>query len=285
MRKRTILFGMLALLLLAALFPSGAFAESGVTEDVFYLERDGQRLFGKLYLPSRETQPLPLVILSHGLGSDHRIMEPYAHYFADSGIAACVFDYIGGSEESLSDGSMTEMSVLTEAADLNCVLDHFLGDSRFSEDEIFLFGGSQGGFISAYVAGQRSEDVAGLTLLYPAFNLQETALALVPEDGKIPDTAVIGKHTVGSVYIRDMMDFDIYEMLSRYTGPALLFHGTDDKYVPMAYVQRAAKELDAELIVVEGAGHGFTGEDRDTVAQTAVAFVRNAQARSGMQAA
>ena len=62
--------------------------------------------------------PLPLVILSHGLGSNHHIMEPYAEFFSDSGIAAFVFDYIGGSEESLSDGNMKDMSVLAEAADI-----------------------------------------------------------------------------------------------------------------------------------------------------------------------
>ena len=51
-----------------------------------------------------------------------------------------MFDYIGGSEESRSDGSMTEKSVLTEAEDLSCILDSFRSDGRFPADEIFLFG-------------------------------------------------------------------------------------------------------------------------------------------------
>ena len=146
-----------------------------------WLERDGQKIYGKLFLPEETDAPLPLVILSHGLGSDHRIMEPYAESFAENGFAAFVFDYIGGSEESMSDGNMTGMSVLTEAEDLTCILQSFRSDSRFSEDEIFLFGGSQGGFISAYAAGKHPDEIAGLVLLYPAFNLQDICRKLVSD--------------------------------------------------------------------------------------------------------
>ena len=41
-------------------------------------------------------------------GNPDEIMEPYAEIFAENGSAACVVDYIGGSENSLSDGSMEE---------------------------------------------------------------------------------------------------------------------------------------------------------------------------------
>lgn len=50
----------------------------------------------EIFIPeTHHIKPLPLVILSHGLGSDHRIMEPYAESFAENGFAAYVFDYIG----------------------------------------------------------------------------------------------------------------------------------------------------------------------------------------------
>ena len=105
-----------------------------------------------------------------------------------------VFDYIGGSEESMSDGSMSEMSVLTEAEDLSFILETFRSDSRFSADEIFLFGGSQGGFISAYAAGEHPDEIAGLVLLYPAFNLQDICRTLASDAAGIPDSAVIRQH-------------------------------------------------------------------------------------------
>ena len=271
------------LILLAVLLSAcaGVFAETGtggVSTEILWLEKDGKKIYGKLYQPEDAVFPLPLLILSHGLGSDHTIMEPYAELFAENGFAAFVFDYIGGSENSLSDGSMTEMSVLTEAEDLDCILDHFIGDVRFLRDEIYLFGGSQGGFISSYVAGKRPADTAGLILLYPAFNLQEISRSMVAQDGAVPDTAVIGEHTVGSIYLKDMMGFDIYEVLRQYTGPVLIFHGTADPYVPMDYARRAADELpDARLVVMEGAGHGFDGEDRIRVVQDTTELIENAQ--------
>ena len=249
-------------------------ASSVITENR-WLERDGQKIYGKLFLPEETDAPLPLVILSHGLGSDHRIMEPYAENFAENGFAAFVFDYIGGSEESMSDGNMTGMSVLTEAEDLSCILESFRSDSRFSEDEIFLFGGSQGGFISAYAAGKHPDEIAGLVLLYPAFNLQDICRTLVSDADEIPDSVVIGEHTVGSLYIRDMLTFDIYEVLRQYPGPVLLFHGTADPYVPLEYTQRAGQVLaDARVVIIEGAEHGFDGEDRNRVEREAVAFVQ-----------
>ncbi len=244
----------LVLIFLMTLFSGIVFAGTGkVTTEDSYTMRGDLSIFGRLYLPEDAQTPLPLVILLHGLGSNHEIMEPYAQSFAENGIAAFVFDFIGGSEVSLSDGSMTQMSVLTEAEDLSCILDRFREDSRFTQDEIFLFGGSQGGFISAYVAGKRPEDVAGLVMLYPAFNLQDISSALISESGEIPETAQIATHTVGSIYLKDIQSFDIYEVLSNYSGAALLFHGTADPLVPLEYSERALEMLeDAELVIVEG---------------------------------
>ena len=265
------------LLLLALVCSPSALAEpakdaAGIVEERCF-ERNGQKIYGKLYLPEDAAYPLPLMILSHGLGSNHHKMEPYAERFAENGLAAYVFDYIGGSEESKSDGVMTEMSILTEAEDLCFILDRFGTDSRFERDRVFLFGGSQGGFVSSYVAGIRPEAVAGLIALYPAFNLQDICRELA-SGGDIPDSATIGSHTVGSVYIEDMLTFDIYDVMKQYTGPALLYHGTADKFVQVDYSRRALSALgDAELVIIEGAGHGFQGEDMTRVVVESLQFV------------
>ena len=122
-------------------------------------------------------------------------------------------------------------------------------------------------------------------MLYPAFNLQDICRGLVSDAGEIPDSAVIGEHTVGGIYIRDMLGFDIYEVLRQYPGPVLLFHGTADPYVPLAYTQRAARVLaDARTIIIEGAGHGFNGEDRERAARESAAFMQEILTKAGSDA-
>ena len=93
---------------------------------------------------------------------------------------------------------------------------------------------------------------------------------------------MIGEHTVGGIYIRDMLTFDIYEVLRQYPGPVLLFHGTADLYVPLAYTQRADQVLaDARTVIIGGAGHGFNGEDRNRVERESVEFVQGIMMKTG----
>ncbi|MBE5775789.1 MAG: alpha/beta hydrolase [Clostridiales bacterium] len=125
-------------------------------------------LYGVLH-----TQSSCLLILSHGFGGSHTNHQDYADFFLSKGMSVFNLDFCGGGLESKSDGSMLEMTVLTEAADLNAVIDHFKNDPRFTK--LFLMGFSQGGFVSSYVAAQRPEDVAGLVLEYPAYVLQDDA--------------------------------------------------------------------------------------------------------------
>lgn len=270
--------GLLILLILLALLPAAS-AGGEAAEALSYrveecsLERDSMHLFGELYLPEGAEGPLPLVILCHGLGSNHEKMVPYAEFFAENDTAAYVFDFIGGSEVSRSDGKMTEMSVLTEAEDLDAVIDYFRGDERFAEGKLFLFGGSQGGMICLYTAGKRPGDIAGLVALYPALNLQD--ICRQDTANGVPDTVQIRNHIVGSVYLKDMLTFDIYEVMKNYTGPVLLMHGTADPMVPVSYAEKAAEVLsDAELIILEGAGHGFKGADLERAANDALRFIR-----------
>ena len=96
------------------------------------------KLYGILQLPGAET-PYPLIILSHGFGGSHAGNQDYADYFTSQGFATFNFDFCGGGFGSKSDGTMLEMSVLTEAADLNAVIDYFR--PRFPV--IFLWGASQ----------------------------------------------------------------------------------------------------------------------------------------------
>ena len=232
-------------------------------------------LWGELNLPEGAGKP-PLVILSHGFGGTHQGQQDYADYFLSRGLATYSFDYCGGGPGSRSDGTMLQMSVLTEAADLNAILDHFRGDGRFGR--LMLWGGSQGGFVSACVAAHRPEDVAAMALEYPAFVIQDDARRRAGENGGIPEREKVLGQTIGRKYSEDALSFDIYAVIGGYGGDVLILHGDRDSIVPLAYSRRAAEVYPAaELVVLPGQDHGLTGQARaEAMAREAAFFLAHA---------
>ena len=80
---------------------------------------------------------------------------------------------------------------------------------------------------------------------------------------------------IGRRYDEDAVAFDIYEVIGGYTGDALLLHGDCDGIVPLRYSRRAAEIYrSAELIVMPGQDHVFTGEARlEAMAREAAFFL------------
>ena len=257
MRKR-----MFPLLLLLLLLTGNAFAEVPMEEII--IQSPNGNVFGVLQLPEGKT-PAPLIILSHGFGGNHTLDLDSAAYFVSAGFATYNLDFCGGGFNSKSSGTMLDMSVLTEAADLNAVIDYFRNDGRISD--IYLWGASQGGFVSAYVAASRPDDIKAAVLEFPAIVLQDDSEARRQADGTFPETVSIMGVKVSRMYDEDATSFNLYDMLPQYPGPVLILHGDKDPIVPLRYSEKAAETFpDAQLIVYPGQGHGFTG----TAAQQAL---------------
>ena len=92
-----------------------------------YCVSDGQKIFGKLYIPDTKAKKYPAVILSHGFNSIGDDMADIALAFAENGFLAYTFDYCGGSTRSHSDGKTTDMSIISEQNDLKAVIDMISG--------------------------------------------------------------------------------------------------------------------------------------------------------------
>lgn len=237
--------------------------------------KNGERdIYGILYRPAGRKRRWPTVILSHGFGGCTGNCVPYAEIFAAHGFACYVFDFRGGGSASRSAGQTTEMSVLTEAADLDAVLSQIRALPCVDTRRVFLWGESQGGFVSAYVAAQRPNDVRGLILFYPAFVLQDAIRAQFPNPSDIPETAFIMDNWIGAVYAHDALSFDIYEVMGGYRGDVLIVHGDQDAMVPLSYSQRAQQVYaSAELKVIPGGCHGFW-DALDVPASMALDFLK-----------
>lgn len=241
-----------------------------------WVENDGQRIYGMAYVPEGVSQA-PLVILSHGLGTTHTMMIPYAQDLAENGYAAYVFDFRGGASDSQSDGDTTGMSVMTEASDLEAVIAAAQGWDFVDTSRIVLAGGSQGGMVSAVVATRHPDLPRALVLFFPAFSIVDDVHAAFSSEDEIPETySLFGWMTVGRNYATDVWDYDVYGQIGAYTGPVLIVHGDADEVVPVNYSEQAAEVYqDCELEVIPGAGHGFTGDAYDQSVRYALDFLRS----------
>ena len=227
-----------------------------------WVDNGGEQIYGVAYVPEGEGQK-PLVVFSHGLGNDHSAGAAYADVLASRGFAVYAFDFRGGSaSRNRSDGSSTSMSVMTEASDLEAVVEAAKGWDFVDPSAIVAVGESQGGCVSAVYAAEHAGELAGLVLLYPALSIPDDIHSQFASLADVPDTYGLfgGWMTVGRNYAADMWDYDVFARIGAYSGKVLVLHGGADSVVDVSYSERAAQMYpNCELHVISGAGHGFTG--------------------------
>lgn len=286
MKKKTILIigGIVALLLIISYVNYRHFVPKpvSVAEQTYQVEStvveipaNGHTLYGELLLPSDVSTPMPTVICCHGFGgSGQQFTKGVGMSLAKSGLAVYCFDFYGGNENSKSGGSMTEMSVFTEQEDLNAVIDAVLALESTDAENLFLLGESQGGFVSAITAAERQEDIRAMILFYPAFCIADDSKARYASLEQTPDTYEIMGKTVGRVYAEGLYDYDIDAHIAPYTAPVLILHGDKDKTVDLSYSEHAQGVYqNAELVVMSGQGHGFTGKQKTEATKLTYRFV------------
>lgn len=152
----------------------GAFA---VTKQTFELDRDRQTLQGTriarrfavdLYLPSGSTQPSPVVVISHGLGSSPIGFAYLGEHLASHGFAAVVVQHLGSDasrQEALLTGVLSSnvnpVDFVDRPLDITYTLDYL--ESRAQSDpalagrmnlqQVGVIGHSFGGYTALALAG------------------------------------------------------------------------------------------------------------------------------------
>ena len=236
--------------------------------------REGKKIYGELIVPRGNKDKWPTVVLCHGFGGNMEGERPYADYFAGKGIATFLFDFIGGGRDIKSDGSMLEMTVLTEAEDLKVVLGEVAGMPEVDEERIFLMGASQGGYVASIVAPEVQSMIRAMVNLYPGFVIPDDALKRMNAPGYDPEHIRVMGYEISHKYNVDATSFDGVERAAGYTGKVLMIHGTADSIVPITYSEKALEAYeDAELLRIPGAGHGFSGNDFEMAAAAAADFI------------
>lgn len=231
-------------------------------------------VYGTFYEPE-QTESFPVVIFSHGFNGSGEHFTRHAHLLSENGIGAVTFDFCGGSVTYKGDMKSTDMTVFTEKEDLEAVMDYVQGLKCVDQEKVFLFGASQGGFVTALTASERCGIPAGVLLLYPALCIPDDWDRAFPSLSDIPDTQELWGVTLGRNYFEAVHGLKIYEKIGGYQGPVLVMHGEDDPVVSADYSRRLSGVYhDFRLEVFEGEGHGFTEAGDARVAELTLDFVR-----------
>ena len=231
------------------------------SSEELHCKYDNKDIFGMLYTPDDGRKTHPVVILSHGYNSIGNDMKDTAMKLAENGIMTYTYDFCGGGNRTASSGDSTEMSILTEQDDLRHVIDMISALDSADTEQIYLYGESQGGFVSALTGAEMTDRIAGMFLIYPAFCIPDQWKAMDPEKMKEPFDFMGCK--LSKKFYDEIPDYDIYEHISKFTNPVKIYHGDKDPVVSISYAEKINETFpDSSLTVVEGAGHGFGGADR-----------------------
>lgn len=220
----------------------------GRTGDIVFYRPEGEGKF-------------PLVILSHGFNGHKSDFEITAKYYAANGIAAICHTFCGGSTRDESGFPTTGMTLFTEKEDLIAILEEVKTWECIDQNNIFLFGGSMGGMVSAMAAEEKSEDIKGLILLYPALCIADNWRDNFKSTEEIPEVYDLWGMNLGYEFFASIRDFHIEKELGKYEKPVLIMHGTEDAVVPFSYGEWASKYYkNARLEAFREEGHGFSAD-------------------------
>lgn len=256
----------------------------GVKNVCFY--RDGIRIRGQLFVPKGKG-PFPTVVLCSGMTASFTYYSDEAATFAQNGYAAIVFDFIGAVSGRVpgtgSGGELTDYSVLTEAKDLNVILDSLSALPKVDSEKVFLFGHSLGGTVATYVGCRRPEDIQGMMLVEPSYQFPDQLRNLADQKvggdlSLLPDTITDLGSVVGRIFFTDMYGLDIYRYMPDCSRDVLIFLGTQNALGAeyRSYFERAKECFpSAEVMDIEGADHNFQGEYGVKMVEQCLVFLRN----------
>lgn len=249
------------------------------TEMRMYVQHDDMTVFCKVFLPEGQKK-CPALIMAGGLRGPFSMYTDMAREMSKNGIAGIIFDFCGSVSPSKSSGSMTDMSIETEISDLLAVLDAVRGLPRVDADCVYLGGHSFGGLVAATASTKRPDDVKGLLLVEPSFQMPDEIRNLLPEGSEIPKV-MYTPIFCGADFLRTLRDMDAYAPLPDYPGKTVIFAGTVSPAIGAdqpQYLDRAAETFpDAELIFIPEADHGFTGDVRAVLIEQMKDFILEIQ--------
>lgn len=245
------------------------------TKKVVPINHHGRQIYGVSYMPNSKKN-VPTVIFSHGFNGTNVSFTMYGEYLATNGIGVYCYDFCGGSINSKSDLKTSEMTLFTEKEDLCAVIDAIKRWEHTDCDNIFLFGESQGGLVTALAAEEYAAEVKGIILLFPALCIADNWNAAFPARESIPDEHILWGVTLGRNFFDSIHGYDVFEHIGTFHKNVLIFHGDQDEIVPLEYGERAGRFYPhARMEIFQGEGHGFSEAGNKRALEMTYEFIRS----------
>lgn len=241
------------------------------------ISHHGRNISGTLYLPQiPQNEKCPVVVFNHGFNGSSGDFDHYATALAQNGAVAFTFDFCGGALHSKSDMPTSEMTVFTEKDDLYAVLDTIESWDFIDGGNIFLFGASMGGLVAVLTAEERTDDIKGLILQYPALCVADDWNRQFPEIDSIPEVHNVWGVPLGRDFFETLHGFHIFEHIGKYPGKVLIMHGDKDNIVPLTYSLKADKLYrDSRLEIFHNEGHGFSSDGNNRLVKLLTNFLKD----------
>lgn len=242
---------------------------------------NGNRAVSVTYYTPDHMDEYPVVLLSHGYNGHQTDFEKTCEYYSKTGIACAALTFCGGSTRDISGYPSTEMTLFTEKEDLLALFEYVNNDPKVIKDQIFLFGGSQGGLISALTAAELTDKIAGLILLYPAFMIADNWRETFSDINDIPEKVEFWGLTLGRKFFVDMRDLQVYDVIGKYEGPVLILQGSEDEIATTGTANKgAACYKNCRLEVFTGEPHGFSEDGNRRMEAMMLYFIHEIIGRS-----
>lgn len=230
---------------------------------------------GILYLPKKEGK-FPIVVFSHGYNGFKMDFDETAKYLAERGIASVCYTFCGGSTRDISGMPTTNMTIFSEVENLETILAYVKGLEQVDVNNIFTFGGSQGGLVTALTCDNRSDEVRGMMLLFPAFCIPDNWTERYADKADIPAELEFWGMKLGHDFFASIHGYDVFSKVGKYKNNVLVMHGDQDPIVGLGYSEKIEKTYEhVRLEVFVGEGHGFSTEGNRVMTEMVYDFVKN----------
>lgn len=210
-----------------------------------------------------------IVVIGHGVtgNKDRPALIALAEGLAEAGISALRFSFSGNGD---SEGEFVDSTISKEVADLGKVLD------SLENHKICYVGHSMGGAVGVLRAAvdERIEVLVSLAGMVHTHEFAQREFGdAIPDKGFMWDEPDC---PLSQTYVDDMASIDsVAKQASKFSGPWLLVHGTEDDIVPIQDsidILQYANEP-TELLELPGVDHVFSGDGSPLMVEKVVAWI------------